>query len=277
MLTDAHCGMKLTRLLAVALAFVVSACARPPTCDNQFVGGQAPIVHNENLAKKTRPLCYREFAVLHSGVSRTPLYSAEHLTREQIQQARGMKRKNEFHAEESLPASERAELQDYSHSGYDRGHMAPSGDMPNEKAQRESFTLANMIPQHPKNNQLIWAAIEEGTRNLTLENGELYVITGPLFEGQSLERLNGRVLIPTHVYKAIYDPTKNQGSAYLTQNAPGMAYQTLSLAELEKRIGINLFPKLPDDVKANKMALPSPVPHNPRSRNKPKEVENLNK
>lgn len=267
--------MNITRFFAVALAFLLTACARPPSCDSQFFNGQAPVVLSESLAKKTAMLCYDEFAVLHSGVSRTPLWSAEHLTEEQIRQAKSMKRKNTFHAEDSLPASDRAELADYSRSGYDRGHMAPSGDMPTEKAQNQSFSLANIIPQHPKNNQHVWAAIEEGTRSLTLQEGQLYVITGPIFEGQALERLNGRVLIPTFVYKAIYNPAKNEAGAYLTPNAPGMEYQTLSIAELEQRIRINLFPALPDTVKATKMAMPAPVPHSSRSRNKPAEVESF--
>ena len=90
---------------------------------------------------------------------------------------------------------------------------------------------------------------------------------------KTYKRLNGRGLIPTSVYKAIYDPAKNEAAAYVTPNAPGMEYRTLSIAELEQRIKINVFPKLPAEVKTAKMALPPPIPHGSRSRNKPVDVE----
>ena len=89
--------------------------------------------------------------------------------------------------------------------------MALSGDMPTETSQHESFSLANMIPQDPKNNQILWQGIEEATRTLASRDGEVYVVTGPIFEGSSLERLNGRVLVPAFVFKAIYDPVRKDG------------------------------------------------------------------
>jgi endonuclease G len=255
----------------VSLAFValglLSGCGQEHAgCPEHFSEGKPPLVVKPSLARETRALCYEAFATLHSGVSRTPLWSAERLTPISLAQAIAVKRNDRFHAEERLPLSERAELRDYVRSGYDRGHMAPAGDMPTETAQHESFSLANIVPQHPKNNQILWQGIEEATRTLALEAGELFVVTGPLFEGESLQRLGGRVLIPTAVFKAIYVPKARRAAAYVAPNAPGMQYQTLSIAELEARSGIDVFPALPPEVKADKMELPEPTPRGPRRR-----------
>jgi endonuclease G len=270
--------MRFARYLAIAILLAAAGCkTKPPTCADHFLGGDPPAITSESLAKKTQMLCFEAYAVMHSGVSRTPIWSAEHLTAKQVEQAKGLQRKNAFHAEDRLPPSDRAELADYVRSGYDRGHMSPSGDMPTESAQNESFSMANMIPQHPKNNQILWEGIEEATRALTRRDGELYVVTGPIFEGASLQRLNNRVLVPTAVFKAIYDPARRQSGAYLTRNAEGMEYQTVSIADLENRVHINLFPKLAPEIKANKMVMPMPTPHGHRGgKNKPVEVDSLN-
>lgn len=240
-----------------------------PACSAQFAGGTAPVILRERLALKTRTLCFAQYALLHSGVSRTPVWSAEHLTAARVQTARAVKRKNAFHAEPALPADERAELADYVRSGFDRGHQAPSGDFSTESAQAESFSLANIVPQNPHNNQHLWEGIEESTRWLAETDGDPYVVTGPLFEGDALDRINGRVLVPSGLYKAIYDRAIGAAGAYVTANAPGMAYQTLSIAALEQLSGINLFPSLPAAMKAQKMTLPVPMPQGRRGRRTP--------
>lgn len=240
-----------------------SAEAAPTACPQHFVAGQAPDLTRESLAAKTRPLCYDGYALLHSGVSRTPLWTAEHLTAARIAAARALKRKNRFHADPNLPPDERAELDDYKGSGFDRGHMAPSGDMPTPAAQDESFSLANMIPQSPKMNQLIWEWIESGVRDLAERDGALYVVTGPIFQGQSLQRINGRVLVPSHAFKAVYDPQRHQAAAYVVENVTTKVYRVLSIADLEQLTGVAVFPGLPDAVKADAMPLPKPKPHRP--------------
>jgi endonuclease G len=266
--------MKIYSVLAAAFLVFTTACTtKPPSCADHFADGEAPVIIKESLAGKTKMLCFEGYAVTHSGVSRTPLWSAERLTSNRIEAAEALKRKNTFHAEDQLPASDRAELADYARSGFDRGHMAPSGDMATETAQYQSFSLANIIPQHPKNNQNIWANIEEKIRNLASKEGEVYVVTGPIFEGASLQRLNGRVLVPTAVFKAIYVPARKEAGAYVTPNAPGTEYESLSIAELEQRIGINVFPRLPAEIKESKMELPAPALRRSRNtRNAPNEV-----
>ena len=76
-----------------------------------------------------------------------PLWSAEHLTADGVARARGLERQGTFHEDERLSPDDRASLTDYERSGYDRGHMAPSGDMPDLDAQQQSFSLANVVPQ----------------------------------------------------------------------------------------------------------------------------------
>jgi endonuclease G len=256
--------MKRFFLLFIALLVSQAISAEPTRCPEHFAGGKAPQFLNQKLAARTTPLCYEGYAVMHSGVSHTPIWSAEHLTADRINDAKGIKRRNAFHPEESLPRDDRAELRDYARSGFDRGHMSPSGDMPTEDAQYQSFSLANMIPQDPNNNQQLWEGTEESVRSLTKRRGELYVVTGPIFEGASIQRINGRVLVPTFVYKAVYDPVNQQAGAYIAPNAPGTEYQTVSIADLEKRININLFPGMPDQVKQTRMDLPEPRPHGHR-------------
>src|SRR5689334_6495975 len=121
-------------LLAAPLLTTGATQASSTTCPQQFLGGEAPALTNPKLAAQTRELCYSGYAVLHSGLTRTPLWSAEHLTRERIESARETAWINTFHPDPNLPESERAELSDYARSGFDRGHMAPSGDMPDPQS-----------------------------------------------------------------------------------------------------------------------------------------------
>ena len=246
----------LTALLMVSLATLANA--QIGDCDKHFFQKTAPSFTRPALQQSTVGLCFEAYATLHSGVSRTPLWSAEHLTRASLAAAKEVKREDSFHAEETLPATQRAELSDYARSGFDRGHMAPAADMPTRKAQHESFSLANVVPQNRHNNQVLWSAIEGATRHLANVRGELYVITGPVFEGEKIERINGRVFVPTHVFKAVVDPASNEGAAWIAKNDDSDEHEVVPIAALEKRIGINLFPKLPADAKARAMTLPEP-------------------
>ncbi|MHA7064076.1 DNA/RNA non-specific endonuclease [Azospirillum argentinense] len=258
-------GRHIAAVLAVgALALVgpvQNAAAAPTDCPQHFLDGQAPDLVRQALSAKTRPICYSAYALLHSGVSRTPLWSAEHLTADRLAAAREMKRKNTFHPDPNLPPDERAELDDYKGSGFDRGHMSPSGDMPNAQAQHESFSLANMIPQNRRMNQIIWEQIESATRDYAVRSGELYVVTGPIYQrGATFERINGRVIVPTHAFKAVYDPAKRTAGAYVVENIDTKVFKVMSIAELEQLTGISVFPALPPEAKATAMALPTPRP-----------------
>ena len=247
-------------VVCLLVCFSTTVFAAAKGCPAQYWSGIAPSI-GEQMAVKSHEICYSSFAVMHSGITRSPLWSAEHLTRKNLVRAKGLMRVNNFHADDHLSHSERAELIDYARSGYDRGHMAPSGDMPNSISQEECFTLANMIPQNHDNNTVLWEGIEAAVRTFAKREGELYVITGPLYLGDSVNVIHGRVMVPSHIYKVIYDTSQSKGAAYYVENKPGMGWQALSIAELEKISHINFFPSMSLMAKQVKLDIPAPTPY----------------
>ena len=244
--------------LLLGLLSISTAFSAQTSCPEHFANGQAPDLINQKLSAKSKDICYTGFALKHSGVTRTPLYSAEHLTNDRLMQAKGLKRSSKFYPDPNLPPSERAELNHYARSGFDRGHVAPSGDMPSPEAQQECFTLANMVPQVPSVNRGIWERVESGTRKLAKNRGELFIVTGPIYSGSSIQKIGGAVMVPTQMFKAIYDPSRNEAGAYLVDNKEGAQVQIISISELEKVSGISVFPSINNQIKDNVMRLPVP-------------------
>ena len=113
-------------------------------------------------------------------------------------------RQNDFRPDTTLPAGwYQVQSTDYTNSGYDRGHMCPSGDRTNTVADNSAtFLMTNMIPQAPTNNQQTWANLEDYSRTLvTGSNDELYIISGGY--GTSGYIANGHVSVPTYTWKVI--------------------------------------------------------------------------
>ncbi|MGM8898677.1 MULTISPECIES: DNA/RNA non-specific endonuclease [unclassified Psychrobacter] len=225
-------------------------------CNQSFYGGIYPEFTNDKLSAKTQPLCMDGFAVMYSGVSRTPLWSAEHLTRKRLQQAKDIDREDSFHEESRVPKSARASLSDYSGSGYDRGHLAPNADMATRSQQYDSFSLANIAPQSPRNNRYIWRNIESATRYLTQQYGEVYTVTGVAFTNKKTKQLAGRVLVPSHFFKAVYIPATNQAGVYYAPNDESERIEIISVDELTAKTGIDVLPALDIQTKTQALELP---------------------
>lgn len=254
--------MMIGRLLTLASALLAApalAFAQAPACPQLFAGGQPPALLNPKLGQRTTLLCNDAYAVLASGVTRGALWSAEHPTAASLDAARDTPREGQFHAEERLQPGDQARLEDYRRSGFDRGHMAPSGDMPDAQSQQQTFSLANMVPQTPELNRGVWAGIEMAVRHLAQRRGELFIVTGPAFQGQNLKTIGpDGVLVPSATWKAVYDPRSGGAGAYVCSNAAAPQCGTMSVATLGGTVGIDPFPALPDSVKQTAMTLPRP-------------------
>lgn len=247
----------ITMMLITAVLSISSAYADDfIQCSQSFYGGIYPEFTNPKLSKDTQSLCFDGFSVMYSGISRTPLWSAEYLTRKRLQQAKQIDREDSFHEESRLPQSMRAKLSDYSGSGYDRGHLAPNGDMANRNQQYDSFSLANIAPQSPRNNRYIWRNIESATRYLTQQYGEVYTITGVAFTDKKTKQLANRVLVPSHFFKAVYIPASNQAGVYYAPNDESERIEVISIDELTAKIGIDVLPILDAKIKSQAFNLP---------------------
>ncbi|WP_375140238.1 DNA/RNA non-specific endonuclease [Azohydromonas aeria] len=210
----------------------------------QFFPGELPRVPDLQ-ARQPRDLCFDAFAVLHSGRTKTPIFAVERLTAAQLADAADEERTNKFYADARLPQAERATLEDYRGSGFDRGHMAPAADMPTAQAMAQSFSLANMVPQAPENNRKTWAGIENDTRRYVRRaKGPVYVFTGPVYPAAGAQVIGkGRVWVPAQLYKLVYDAGTNRAWAHWVENEnEARAGKPISYRELVQRTGIEFLP-----------------------------------
>lgn len=150
------------------------------------------------------------------------------------------------------------QLEDYRGSGYDRGHLAPAADMKwSRQAMTECFYLSNMVPQDRGNNGGIWNEIENTVRGFACAEGSVFVVTGPVTPDPPVLSIGkGRVAVPTELWKVVYDetpPEKMIGFIVPNRNVKGKPRDfACSVAEVERRTGLEFFKKLPADKQALK-------------------------
>ncbi|MDH0049688.1 DNA/RNA non-specific endonuclease [Comamonas terrigena] len=209
-------------------------------CPSFFANGTPPAVQP---LPRLRALCYDAFAVLHNGSTKTPMFVAQRLNRALVEDA-DEKRSNRFYADARLPRAERAELEDYKRSGYSRGHMAPAGDMPTPQAMAQSFSLANMVPQSIEQNSGPWARIEQDTRRYARRaQGDVFIITGPVYQGEEHSVGANHVRVPSHLFKLVYDAQTHRAWAHWQANADhATVTRPISYQELVRRTGIEFLP-----------------------------------
>lgn len=190
-------------------------------CANLFPGNTPISVSMIEARWKPQALCSNQFAVLHSGLTKTPLMVVERLNARVIADARDEERTDEFFPDPRLGHGNRAELDDFRGSGYDRGHLAPAADMRDTQAMSQSFALSNMVPQDPTNNRKIWSKIESDVRKFARRaRGDVFVYSGPIF-GVGHETIgSSRVWVPTHLFKLVYDQAGGRAWAYILENSP---------------------------------------------------------
>lgn len=148
----------------------------------------------------------------------------------------------------------KASREDYSSTGWDKGHMAPRADMKwNAQALEESYFFTNICPQDHAMNSGAWRKIEELTRRMARQHGKVYVVCGPVFDSVKHRHIGlSCVHVPDRFFKALSVCTEKgyQTVGFLVantpQNGPARSY-AVSVDSVESIIGRDLFPQLPEE------------------------------
>ena len=168
-----------------------------------------------------------------------------------------------------------ASLPDYKGSGYDRGHLAPAGDMKSTyTAMSESFYMSNMSPQVPGFNREIWKKLEGTVRNWAVANEKVYITTGAVLTASYPTIGINKVSIPEFYYKVVldYEQPEIKGIGFILPNQKSdksLQSYAVSIDEVERFTGIDFFHSLPDNIEekiesdaaVNKWSFSSAVSH----------------
>lgn len=189
------------------------------------------------------------FCIGYSRKHRQPLWVQYRLLAAEVEN-KVVERSNNFHKDRVIPESPAPK--DYAKTGYDRGHMAPAGDMRwSPQAMSDSFLMTNMSPQHPRCNRATWKYLEEQVREWAKNEKELYVICGPVFAEKSIAICNGTIPVPLAYFKIVYDVTPPEKMiAFIIPNwktKGNLQNFTVTVEQVEKITGFNFFSNLPEE------------------------------
>ena len=174
-----------------------------------------------------------------------------------------------------LPAAKQQNVsggyRDGNNGWYARGHQIPSADRTKSiDLNATTFYGTNMTPQNNDFNSGIWATLETKVRTWAQQSDTLFVVTGCVLDGAQyyvLDRSGVKITVPTAYFKGILRYSRNTtigtggfiGAGFWFEhrnysNTSDIKAQSMSLSQLEAKLGYTLFVNLPDRVGATAAA-----------------------
>ncbi len=206
-------------------------------------------------ASSSTLLHYFSFTVSYNPSTRQPDWVSYTLTAEEVEATKHTpKIPRCFMPDPNLDLPQ-ATNEDYSGSGWVRGHMARRQDMKwSEQAVKESDYFTNICPQNKEMNNGVWHQIENLARKLAIRYDSVMIVCGPIFVSNTPETIGpNRVWIPDSFFKAFL--VKHQDAyhtiAFICPNTPDsvtIARTARSVNTVESFTGYDFFGFLDDDV-----------------------------
>jgi len=146
---------------------------------------------------------------------------------------------------------------DYSKSGFDRGHCAPSASIDyTASANSETFFYTNMFPQLPGFNRDmfghkgVWGYLENEVRQWAREKNRLYVISGA-YVPEGSRTIGQGVAIPSHFFKVIVNPLGPEVIAFWMPHEEDSKYNAsqylVSIDFIEAATGLDILSLVQDE------------------------------
>lgn len=243
-------------LLCVGIAMAASSCATESENvsnlpkENKHYPGLETVILPDDLPSQIKE--YTGFTVSFNKEHSTPNYVAWELLGAEVSQ--DVERSNNFWQDpeiEGCPAHF-----DYTHSGYDRGHLCPAADQKwSVEAMNDCFVMANICPQDHSLNAGAWNTLENKERQWAQRDSAIMIVAGPLYSVTDTEFIGNqtKIRVPGAFFKALLAPYIDKPRAiafvYPNMTSPGnMENYAMSIDELEEILGFDLFPALPDEI-----------------------------
>jgi endonuclease G len=188
------------------------------------------------------PICRQAYLVGYDTVAKLPKFVTYELA---PQNALGcVARTNAFAADQSVQGG--AVPGDYVATNYDKGHMAPDGDLSwDPQVEYESFLMTNMSPQAGSLNRGIWKLLETSVRGWSVQRNQSYTIYVGGIYGATDRKIGNGVIVPHGFYKIVINNQTNEVAGWSFPHVP--PYPNLGndlrpfrkpIADIQKEAGV---------------------------------------
>lgn len=207
----------------------------------------------------------KQYALSYNGTKNVPNWVSSNLNASYFGDVE--RKQGQFMPDPDLPPQfYKVRHQDYSNTGFDRGHMVRSEERTATREDNDAtFYTTNLLPQYHDLNAGPWLRLEEFCQFLSVrKKKELYIICGGIFPKnyQTIGKRNN-VAVPSHCFKIIVVLESGQGVKDVNENTTVLAaimpnvegikgeqwrqYQT-TVDEIEQRTGFDFLTAVPKKI-----------------------------
>lgn len=198
--------------------------------------------------EKLELLDHKYYVVGYNKKHKQAAYVAYLLTAEMVNENDNVSRKGVGFKKDYLLSDNYATKQDYTNSGYVRGHLCPSKDMCwSFASMKETFYMSNVSPQYQGFNDGLWKKLEGSVRKWAVENDSILVLCGPVLSSKKGEIGENKVSVCSKFYKIVVDisyPTYKMIAFIMDNtNIKGNIFRyCCNERDVERITGLDFFP-----------------------------------